>query len=117
MAARPNQQRFLPRWPLLMKLRLKSASIAARSIFLGQLQSKSTMGLVAPMCVARAPLEAALLSLALFDGEHFSESGPVNDLGAAADQPEQTKGFEAGLQLGRCQISGHICRLSSMRRR
>lgn len=67
--------------------------------------------------VACAPLEAAFLSLALFDGEHFSEPGLVDDLVAAADQPKQAKGFEAGFQLGRGQISGHSYRLSLLRRR
>src|SRR6187402_2225923 len=37
-----------------MKFRLKSSSIAWRSIFLGQVQSKSTIGLVAPTCASRA---------------------------------------------------------------
>jgi hypothetical protein len=54
----------------------------------------------ADMPVSRAPLEAALLPLALLDGEYFSEPGLVDDLVAAADQPEQVE--RSGLQLRGC---------------
>ncbi len=37
------------------------------------------------VCVARSSLEAAFLSLALFDGEHLSEPRLVDDLVAAGD--------------------------------
>jgi len=62
--------------------------------------------------VAGSALEAALLPLALLDGEHFSELGLVDDLIAAADQAEQSEGFEASSQFCGGQVSGHGCSFS-----
>jgi hypothetical protein len=62
--------------------------------------------------VASAPLESALLTLALFDGEDIAQPGFVDDLVAACDEAEQAESLEACLQLGGRQLSGHGGRLS-----
>jgi hypothetical protein len=60
--------------------------------------------------VARTSLEAALLALALLDGEDLAEPGLVDDLIAARDEAEQAESLEAIFQLHGREINGHVCR-------
>jgi hypothetical protein len=62
--------------------------------------------------IASAPLEAAFLALALFDGEDIAQPGLVDDFFATGDEAKQAERLEAGLQLGWGQLSGHGHRLS-----